>query len=196
MNPTPLSTGKIVGLAIIGVLIIFVLWTMVSYNSLVNLDENSKTALADIDVQYQRRFDLIPSLVATTQGIADLEKGIFTDLAEARSKYAGSPSGSAQQFSAAGQFDSAISRLLVVVENYPNIRSSESFQKLHDSLEGTENRIGYSRNQYNEAVNSLNKKIRFFPSNIIANVFGFSERVRFEAVKEASAAPKVEFDFK
>ena len=89
-----------------------------------------------------------------------------------------------------------MARLLVVVENYPNIRSSESFQKLHDSLEGTENRIGYSRNQLNEAVNALNKKIRFFPSNIIASVFGFSERVRFESVKEASATPKVEFDFK
>lgn len=196
MDPKPLSTGKIVGLAILGVLIIFVLWVMVSYNSLVNLDENAKNALADIDVQYQRRFDLIPSLVASTKGIADLERGIFTDLANARSKYAGSPSGSSQQFSAAGQFDSAISRLLVVVENYPNVRSSESFQKLHDSLEGTENRIGYSRNQYNEAVNSLDKKIRFFPSNIIAGMFGFSERVRFEAVKEASTAPKVEFDFK
>ena len=98
MNPKPLSTGKIVGLAILGILIIFVLWTMVSYNSLVNLDENAKNALADIDVQYQRRFDLIPNLVATTKGIADLEKNIFTELAEARSKYAGSPSGSARQF--------------------------------------------------------------------------------------------------
>lgn len=194
--PRPLSTGKIVGLVILGVLIILVLWVMVTYNSLVNLNENAKNAQSDIEVQYQRRFDLIPALVNTVKGVAGFELSIITKITDARTRYAGAAPGSNDRVAAINQFDSALSRLLVVVEAYPAIRASESFQKLQDSLEGTENRISVARNNYNAAVNQLNKKVQFFPSNVIARTFGFSERARFEAVVEAAAPVKVEFDFK
>lgn len=192
----PLSTGKIVALVILGILVILVLWIMTSYNSLVSLNENAKTAQADIEVQYQRRFDLIPALVETVKGVANFELSIITKITDARTRYAGAAPGSDARVQSINQFDSALARLLVVVEQYPTIKASESFQKLQDSLEGTENRISVARHNYNDAVNQLNKKVQFFPSNIIARTFGFSERARFEAVAEAAAPVKVEFDFK
>ena len=197
MNPKPLSTGKVVGLVVLGVLIVGALWVMVSYNSLISLNENAKTAQADVEVQYQRRFDLIPNLVKTAEGIGGLEKSIFTNLAEARAKYAGAPSGSPERVDSINQTEGALSRLLVIVENYPQLKSAESFQKLQDQLEGTENRISVARNRYNDIVNSLNKKINYFPSNIIARMFGFTERKRFEVTQAAAvSAPEVKFDFK
>lgn len=192
----PLSTGKIVGLVILGVLIILVLWVMGTYNSLVSLNENAKTAQSDVEVQYERRFALIPNLVETAKGIAGLEQSVFTSLAEARSKYAGAPQQSDQRVAAMNQFDTSLSRLLVIVENYPVLKSSESFLKLQDQLEGTENRISVARNQFNATVNQLNKKIQFFPSNVIAGLFGFQQRARFEAIEAAAKAPEVKFDFK
>lgn len=197
MTIKPLSTGKIVLFVILGLLIVCALWAMTTYNSLVSLSENAKTAQADIEVQYQRRFDLIPNLVNTAKGIAGLEQSVFTELANARSKYAGAGAGSTDKVSAINQFDGALSRLLVIVENYPVLKSSESFLKLQDQLEGTENRISVSRNTYNSTVNQLNKKIQFFPSNIVAKLFGFDERARFEATESAKVSvPEVKFDFK
>lgn len=192
----PLSTGKIVALVILGILVVLVLWVMTSYNSLVSLNENAKNAQADIEVQYQRRFDLIPALVETVKGVANFELSIITKITDARTRYAGAAPGSDARVQSINQFDSALARLLVVVEQYPALRASESFQKLQDSIEGTENRISVARNNYNDAVNQLNKKVQFFPSNIIARTFGFAERARFEAVVEAAAPVKVEFDFK
>ncbi len=197
MNPKPLSTGKIIGLVVLGVLIVGALWVMVSYNSLVSLSENAKTAQADVEVQYQRRFDLIPNLVKTAEGIGGLEKSVFTNLAEARAKYAGAPSGSPERVASINQTEGALARLLVIVENYPQLKSAESFQKLQDQLEGTENRISVARSRYNEIVNELNKKINYFPSNTLARIFGFTERARFEVTQaEAVNAPEVKFDFK
>lgn len=197
MSLKPLSTGKIVLFVILGLLIVCALWAMTTYNSLVSLSENAKTAQADIEVQYQRRFDLIPNLVNTAKGIAGLEQSVFTELANARSKYAGAGAGSTDKVSAINQFDGALARLLVIVENYPVLKSSESFLKLQDQLEGTENRISVSRNTYNSTVNQLNKKIQFFPSNVVAKLFGFDERARFEATESAKVSvPEVEFDFK
>jgi len=197
MTIKPLSTGKIVLFVILGLLIIGALWAMTTYNSLISLSENAKTAQADIEVQYQRRFDLIPNLVNTAKGIAGLEQSVFTELANARSKYAGASAGSTGKVSAINQFDGALSRLLVIVENYPVLKSSESFLKLQDQLEGTENRISVSRNTYNSTVNQLNKKIQFFPSNVVAKLFNFDERARFEATESAKVSvPEVKFDFK
>ncbi|MBI5413456.1 LemA family protein [Candidatus Peregrinibacteria bacterium] len=193
----PLSVGKIIGLVVLGLLIIFALWLMATYNSFVSFNENAKTAQADIEVQYQRRFDVIPNLVKTAEGIANLEKSVFTSLAEARSKYAGAQPGSDDRIKAMGQFDTSLSRLMVIVENYPVLKSSESFLKLQDSIEGTENRISVARQNYNAVVNQLNKKIQYFPSNFVARIFGFGERTRFEVLEPAAkTAPKVEFDFK
>ena len=197
MIQKPFSVGKIVGLVILGVLIVLALWMMSTYNSLVSLSENAKTAQADVEVQYQRRFDLIPNLVSAVQGIFTQEQTVFTALAEARTRYSGATAGSADKIASINQVEGALSRLLVVVENYPQLRSSESVQKLQDQLEGTENRISVARNTYNAVVNELNKKVNFFPSNMIARIFGFGELERFKATEEAaSTTPKVEFDFK
>jgi len=189
------STGKIIGLVVLGVVIIGVFFVMGTYNSLISLNENAKTAQAGIEAQYQRRFDLIPNLVNTAKGIGDLEQTVFENLANARARYSGAAAGSNERVSAMNQFNSDLSRLLVVVENYPQLKSSENFLKLQDQLEGTENRISTSRIAYNDAVNTLNKKIQYFPSNIIAKMFNFSERIRFEATPQAQVAPKVEFNF-
>lgn len=193
----PLSAGKIIGFIVLGVLIILVLWITATYNSFVSLNENAKTAQADLEAQYQRRFDLIPNLVETAKGIATLEQDVFTSLAEARSKYAGSQPDSKDRVDAMKQFDTSLSRLLVIVENYPVLKSSESFQKLQDQLEGTENRITVARGNYNAVVNQLNKKVNYFPSKLIARMFGFAERERFEASEAAATTvPQVQFEFK
>lgn len=192
-----LSTGKIVGLVILGVLVVLALWIMGTYNSLISLTADAKQAQSDIEAQYQRRFDLIPNLVATAKGIADLEQTVFTNLAEARTRYAGASAGSGDRVAAINQFDTALARLLVIVENYPVLKSSESFLKLQDQLEGTENRIAVARNNYNSYVTKLNKKIQFFPSNLIAGLFGFSQLELFKVTEQAAtAAPQVQFDFK
>lgn len=168
-------------------------WFWFSYNSFVNLNENAKTAQADVEVQYQRRFDLIPNLVKAVEGIFNQERAVFESITEARTKYAGAPAGTPQRLEAINQVESALGRLLAVVENYPNLRSSESVQKLQDQLEGTENRISVARNNFNAFVNTLNKKIRSFPSNLIARLFNFEEMHRFESAPTAHQAPAVEF---
>jgi len=188
-----ISSGKITILVVLGILIVGLLWGMGGYNSLVNLDENAKTAQADIEVQYQRRFDLIPNLVATAGNLADREQDTFKALAEARTRYSGAPAGSPERIGAIQNLDGALARLLVVVENYPSFKSSENYLKLQDQLEGTENRVQVSRNTYNAVVNDLNKKIRSFPSNFLAKIFGFDARDRFESEQEAAKAPKVDF---
>ena len=193
MQPQPLSTGKIVGFVVLGVLIILALWVMVSYNSLVSLNENAKTAQADVEVQYQRRFDLIPNLVNSVKGIMSQEQSVFKAIADARTHYAGTAAGSPERVGAINQVEGSLSRLLGVMENYPTIKSADNVKALQDQLEGTENRISVARNTYNAVVNDLNKKINFFPSNIIAHLFGFQERERFEATKQAAQAPTVQF---
>lgn len=190
MNPK-FSVGKIIGFIILGILIVLALWVMSTYNSLVSLNENAKTAQADVEVQYQRRFDLIPNLVSSVEGIFEQEREVFNALAEARTRYAGSTAGSTDRVTAINGVETALARLLVVVENYPELRSSESVLKLQDQLEGTENRISVARNTYNAVVNQLNKKVQFFPSNVIADIFGFGELERFKATEEAASAPPV-----
>ena len=195
MNPKALSTGKIVLLVVLGVLVVAALWVWSTYNALVSLNENAKTAQADIEVQYQRRFDLIPNLVSAVEGIMEQEREVFAQLAEARTRYAGTQAGSSDRVGAINQVEGSLARLLVVMENYPQLRSSESVQKLQDQLEGTENRISVARNTYNAVVNELNKKVQTFPSVIIARVFGFDQRERFKATEEAATTvPKVDFD--
>lgn len=190
----PLSTGKIVGLVLLGILVIIVLWVIGSYNSLVRAEETVKTAQSDVEVQYQRRFDLIPNLVNSVQGIFQQEQKVFIALADARKFYAGTAPGSPDRIAAINQVESSLGRLLVIVENYPDLKSSEAVLKLQDQLEGTENRISVARNSFNSTVDRLNKKIRIFPSNVIAGMFGFEQRLRFEATAGAEVAPKVDFE--
>jgi len=172
-----------------------------SYNSMVKMDENVKSKWGQVQNDYQRRSDLIPNLVATVKGVANFEKSTLTDVINARAKATQvtvdptklTPE-SIQKFQAAqGQLSSALGKLMVITENYPNLKSNESFLALQAQLEGTENRITVSRMDFNNAVQEYNSKIRSFPANITAKMFGFSEKGYFQAEAGAENAPKVNF---
>lgn len=172
-------------------------------NETVTLEENAKTAWSNVETAYQRRNDLIGNLVKTVQGAADFEKGTLTEVIEARAK-ATSVNVDASNLSAAqikqfqeaqSQVSSALSRLLVTVERYPQLSATQNFRDLQAQLEGTENRIAVARNRYNEAVNVYNIKIKKFPNSIFAGWFGFEEMARYEADAGSEDAPDVEFEF-
>ncbi|OGY63661.1 MAG: LemA family protein [Candidatus Harrisonbacteria bacterium RIFCSPLOWO2_02_FULL_41_13b] len=178
----------LVGLAIVAVVVLYS-WT--SYNGFVGSNEAVDNQWAQVETQYQRRFDLIPNLVESVRGIMKQEQEVFGKLAEARTRYSGATSVN-DRVKAANEVETALSRLLVVVENYPQLRSVETVQTLMVQLEGSENRVSVERGRYNEAVRVLNVKVKRFPSNIIAKLFNFDERVYFEAAEGAENAPKVQ----
>jgi len=180
-----------IGIGVIALLII--LYIITSYNSLVKLDNLTDNKWADVETQYQRRIDLIPNLVNTVKGYAAHEEELFTTITELRSQWAAAKGDIGKQIQTANQMEAAISRLLLVVENYPDLKASQNFLALQDELAGTENRIAVARQRYNEAVKNINVKTQTFPSNMIANMFGFGEREYFEAVEGAEIAPTVEF---
>ena len=166
------------------------------YNTIQTLDERVNQAKAQIQTQLQRRADLIPNLVETVKGVAAQETTVFTNIANARARLAGAvQSGDVGEMAAANaEVTQGLGRLLAIVENYPQLRSSESFRQLQDQLEGTENRIAVSRTDYNTAVGEYNAYIRRFPYNLTAKVFGMGEaREYFEAEAEAQEAPEVKF---
>lgn len=173
------------------------------YNSAVQKEENAKTAWSQVENAYQRRNDLIPNLVNTVKGAADFERETLTEVIEARSR-ATSINVDAdnlneqqlEQFQQAQQqVSSALSRLLVTVERYPELRATQNFQQLQSQLEGTENRINVERNRYNETVNDYNIYIRQFPNNLITGMYGFDQMPRYTADPGAEDAPEVEFSF-
>ena len=163
-----------------------------SYNRFVSQEEAIKTQWSQVENQLQRRNDLIPNLVETTKGIAQQEKDVFGQIADSRAKMAGARTPE-QTIQAANEQSAALARLLVVVENYPQLRSSESFNRLMDELSGTENRIAVERMRYNERVQEYNVARRQFPSNITAGIFGFKEYPLFNAPPAAEQVPKVNF---
>ncbi len=166
------------------------------YNTIQTLDERVNQAKGQIETQLQRRADLIPNLVETVKGVAAQETTVFTNIANARAKLAGAvQSGDVGDMAAANaELTQGLGRLLAIVENYPQLRSSESFRQLQDQLEGTENRIAVARTDYNGAVGELNAYIRRFPYNLTAKVFGMgAPREYFEAAEGAETAPKVQF---
>lgn len=177
---------------IIGAVVLIGLWFLSGYNSLVRGDEGVKGQWADVESVYQRRLDLIPNIIATVKGAAQQDLDVFTKLAEARSQYAGATTPD-QRAAAATQIESSLSRLLVIVENYPDLKSQASFQALITELEGSENRISVERMKYNEAVQNFNAAIRTFPKNIIAGLFGFAKHNLFAAAAGAENAPTVDF---
>jgi LemA protein len=163
-----------------------------AYQSVVSLDEGVKSQWSQVENQLQRRFDLIPNLVETVKGYAAHEKGVFDDIAHARESYfqAKSVNDKAQ---AASSVESALSRLLMLQENYPVLKANEGFLKLQDQLEGTENRIAVERQRYNDAVRALNAAIRG-PMGSIANTFAHAERAEYFKIPEAAkTAPRVDF---
>jgi LemA protein len=163
-----------------------------SYNGLVNKQTEVHTAFAEVGNLLQRRSDLIPNLVETVKGFATQEQEVFGRIADARAQMAGART--TQDKIAAGQsMDSALGRLLVVIENYPQLRSSENFARLQDELAGTENRLSVSRTRYNEKVGDFNALIRRFPTNIFSNMLGFKEEPFYPVAAEAKQTPKVDF---
>src|SRR5215212_751751 len=163
-----------------------------SYNKFVGQEEAIKSQWAQVENQLQRRNDLIPNLVETVKGYAQHEEGVFKEIADARSRLLAAKSPE-ETIAAANQQTSALGRLLAVVENYPQLRANEQFNRLMDELSGTENRIAVERMRYNEAIQAYNTSRRQFPANLTAKMFSFKEYPFFEAPAEAKVAPKVSF---
>ena len=163
-----------------------------SYNKFTSQEETVKQQWSEIQNQLQRRNDLIGNLVETVKGYASQERDIYTQIAESRAKLSGATT-PAQQIEAANEQSAALSRLLVIVENYPQLKSNETFQRLMDEIAGTENRIAVARGRYNDAARSYNTLRRSFPSNVTGKVFGFQEYPYFEAPTDAQKAPTVDF---
>ena len=197
-----MKTGKI----LFSISIIFILSTIYGcgYNTIVGLDEKANQAWAQVENQYQRRMDLIPNLVKTVEGVANFEKSVMTDVTNARSRVGqmqlkpedlNDPEKFAQYQNAQDQLGSAISRLLVVSENYPQLKANENFLQLQSQLEGTENRISVERKKFNEAVQEYNTNIRTFHKLITAKIFGFKEKEYFKGREGSENAPDVKFDF-
>ncbi|MFM2414355.1 MAG: hypothetical protein RI911_48 [Candidatus Parcubacteria bacterium] len=184
-----LLSGK--GIAVI-VLVIAVLWVMTTYNSLVTKAQAVDTQWAQVETQYQRRLDLIPNLVGAVEGAMKQEKEVFTALADARTRYAGAANTS-EKVAAANQVESAFARLLVVMENYPQLRSVETIQSLMAENAGTENRIAVERGRYNEVVGVYQIATKRFPGGLLASLFGFGSREMFDAAPGSENAPKVQF---
>lgn len=188
-----MKKGAIVLLVILAVIAIFVFSVFGSYNSLVSLDEDVNTQWANVESKLQRRYDLIPNLVESVKGAMKQEKEVFTAIADARAKLAGAGTTS-EKVEASNELEGALSRLLVVVENYPELKSNQNVTALMDELAGTENRISTERDRYNAVVKEYNRAIRSFPKNILAGMFGFKERPYFEATAGADVAPEVNFE--
>jgi LemA protein len=183
----------LVGIGIVvGIIVVFGLMLISSYNSFVNLEENVDQSYAQIENQLQRRIDLIPNLVSTVKGYASHEEEVIASISDARARLAGANTPE-EEATANAELSSALSRLLVVVENYPNLKADSQFTQLMDELAGTENRISVARNDYNDQVAIYNKKVKSFPGVIIAGITGFEEKEYFEADPKASGAPKVDF---
>ncbi|MDQ1004976.1 LemA protein [Neobacillus niacini] len=184
------------GLVVIGIIIAaFVLvgvMLMSSYNNFVSLQENVDQSYAQIENQLQRRLDLIPNLVNTVKGYASHEKEVIASISDARARLAGAKTVE-EEATANAELSGALSRLLVVVENYPNLKADQQFTQLMDELSGTENRISVARKDYNDQVAVYNKRVKQFPGAIIAGITGFDEKEYFNADPKAAGAPKVDF---
>jgi LemA protein len=188
-------------LIFLGILVILLFWGCSSYNGLVKSDEEVKQSWGNVQSAYQRRADLIPNLVETVKGETSFERGTLNDVINARARATSvnvnpenlTPEAIQQFQQAQGQLGSALGRLLVTVEQYPNLRANDAFRDLQRQLEGTENRINTARDRFNEVVNPYNTKVRSFPTNLFAGMFGFKPRPPFEAEAGAQNAPKVNF---
>ena len=176
-----------------GILLLIILTLTSSYNGLVDRELTVDQSVAALDVQLQRRFDLIPNLVKSVEGALEQEREIIGKVTEARTRYASAGSGN-DRVAAAGELEGALSRLLVVVESYPQVASLQNVRDLQVQLEGTENRVAQARRTYNETVTDFNRAIRRFPRSIIAAIFGFEKRTLFAAVEGADVAPTVDLN--
>lgn len=195
------GTKNLTLIIILGILVILVFWGCSGYNGLVKQDEVVQNKWNDVQSSYQRRADLIPNLVNTVKGEANFEQTTLQNVIEARSRAtqmridpADLTPEKLQEFQQAqGQLGQALGRLLMLTENYPNLRANDAFRNLQTQLEGTENRINVARNDFNKQVATYNTKVRAFPTNIFASIMGFKRRQGFEAEQGAEKAPEVKF---
>lgn len=201
-----MKKGTIIGLSIVGVivllLIILISWGVKTYNNLVTLNEEVNQSWSQVENQYQRRTDLIPNLVNTVKGYANFERSVLTDVTEARAKVSqfnitpevlNDPQAFQKFEQLQGNLSNALSRLLVTVENYPELKANENFLQLQAQLESTENRISVERRKFNLAVQNYNTTIKRFPAAIFAGIFGFREKSYFKSTPGSETPPKVEF---
>ncbi|MBV8388820.1 MAG: LemA family protein [Mucilaginibacter sp.] len=196
-----MKTSYIVIIVIVIILFIGGCGCVSSYNGIVSLDQNAQSKWGTVQTDYQRRADLVPNLVATVKGVANFEKSTLVDVTNARARATSiqvdptklTPETIQKYQAAQGQLSSALSRLLVASERYPELKATENFSGLQAQLEGTENRIAVARRDFNEAVQSYNTKIKQFPTNLIARMGGFTEKGYFQADAAAENAPKVQF---
>lgn len=186
----------------VGIIVLIIIWGIGINNTLVSKQETVKESWAKVESQYQRRADLVPNLVATVKGAANFEKTTLTAVTEARSRATSiqvdpnkldNPQALKNFQQAQSQLSGALSRLLVTVERYPDLKANQNFRDLQVQLEGTENRIAVERNRYNQAAQDYNTTIRRFPTNLLAGAFGFHEVSYFQAEKGSENAPKVQF---
>ena len=197
-----MKKSTIILLSVVGVIALIIFWSIGSYNSIVKMDESINGSWAQVENVYQRRADLIPNLVSSVKGYAAHEKETFQMVVEARAKATSitlsvdalkDPQAFQKFQNSQGELSSALTRLMAISENYPDLKANENFSQLQSQLEGTENRISVERKNFNSAVQSLNTKIKTFPSNIIAGFGGFTKRPYFEAETGAENVPEVKF---
>lgn len=197
-----MNRSTIILLSVLGGFVLILLWGVGAYNRLVGLSESTESQWANVQSAYQRRADLIPNLVSTVKGYADFEKSTLTDVIEARSKATSvqisadnlTPDKIAEFQKAQGELKGALSRLLVSVERYPDLKANQNFLALQSQLEGTENRINVERDRFNEQVRTYNSAVKRIPTSLVAAVGGFEARGYFEAETEAQDAPEVSFE--
>jgi LemA protein len=191
-----LSKGALIGIVVVVVILALLamaaIFFIVPYNSLTRKDIATEQAWAEVNNQLLRRNDLIPNLVETVKGYATHERELFEHIADARAKLAGATT-IPDKISASNELSGYLSRLLVVVENYPQLKANETFMKLQDELAGTENRLAVARMRYNEAVQTYNTAVRIFPTNFFAGLFGFKQKDFFQVPEAAKAVPQVKF---
>jgi len=196
-----MKKGTIIGLSVLALVVICFFWGMGQFNGMVTAEETVTKTWANVESQYQRRSDLIPNLVSTVKGYAGHESSTLTAVIEARAKATQTtidptnmtPESMAKYQAAQTAVGSTLNRLLVSVEQYPNLKANQNFLELQAQLEGTENRISVERQRFNEAAQGYNVMIRRFPKNILAGMFGFEKKVYFEAEESAAKAPEVKF---
>jgi len=196
-----MKKGSVILLVVLGLLLVGGCMTCNVQKSLVTLDENSKSKWGEVQNQYQRRADLVPNLVNTVKGAANFEQKTLTDVINARAKATSiqvnpenlTPEKLREFQQAQGELSQALGRLMVVTENYPQLRATQNFQDLQVQLEGTENRITVARKNFNDAVQEYNTKLRVFPNNVFGGLMGFERKGMFEADQNAQKAPQVQF---
>ena len=183
---------KVIWIVVVVLVVLFISGSCSAYNRMVTAEETVNTTWADVEAQYQRRSDLIPNLVNTVKGYAAHESDVFKAVSDARAKLGGAKT-VAETSQANGELSSALSRLLMIAENYPDLKANTNFLQLQDELAGTENRIAVARMDYNGAVQGFNAKIKSFPTVLYAGMFGFDARDYFKADESAKTVPQVQF---